>query len=205
MKRTIVAAMLCLILAAGCTILALQPPMAQYSPAVRLNAGGRFAGSGVVVAEKDGWYHVATCKHVILSRPLGTPWTVDGHPAELGGLHSDADAALLRFRVGTPRYRVAELADAEVDQDVTAVVFTPLQGRIRRLRQPGRITAVADDWLYASTGAVPGNSGGGVYTADGRCVGLISGMPVIAGQVWESAVQVVPAAKVRELLGKYVR
>ncbi len=156
---------------------------------VRVDAGRRFPGSGVVWHVEDGGALILTADHVIESEDeieLGLP---DGGTAgaTIVGRDENSDLALLRTQSGALTALVRG-GDAKVGQLALAVArpgdslatslgvvgaLTPASRGGRRGRQQGGESGrQADALIWTDASFYPGFGGGAFVDAEGRLIGL---------------------------------
>ena len=170
----------------------IQSVLAKVEPGVVLvrtqasRAGRIFpegAGTGVVLSA-DG--EVLTNAHVV-DRATSITVTLNeetrARPADLVGVDSDSDVALLRIRdaANLPTVSLGRSADLKVGDSVLAIGnalaleggLTVTQGIVSALNRSLRDNGGSLDGLIQTDAAInPGNSGGPLVTADGRVVGI---------------------------------
>jgi S1-C subfamily serine protease len=139
---------------------------------------GAGMGTGTVIASKGGRSLVLTCRHVVPD-PDGTILVKAGastYGAELLAVDDAADLAVLRVRAELPAVAVADVGPAD-GADLRQWGYTkggpmnPKHGPARE-HTNGKVDGKPFD--VRVTGIAPdfGDSGSGVFDADGRVVGV---------------------------------
>ena len=149
------------------------------------------SGSGVVVASGGGYYYFVTNHHVISSdNALVSEYKVtdaydNEYAAELITSDTDADLALLRFRIGTKALSVLEVESEIPDyEEAIAAIGNPLGkhntltfGKIKNYKE----VEVASDTggvevdfevLWHTAYLASGSSGGALLNAEMKIVGI---------------------------------
>lgn len=162
-------------------------------------------GSGTIV-RSDGY--ILTCAHVITS---GMGWTVTTHDgteytAKLVGYDSAADVALLKIDAkGLPCVRLGDSSKLHRGQWVFTVgsplglVDTVTTGVISHLDRHPYFEAPT---LQFDAAINPGNSGGGLFTLDGKQVGITSAIITPTG-AYSGISIAVPSNTARDVARKW--
>jgi serine protease Do len=187
--------------------------------------GYRGTGSGVIVAEKEGWYYVVTNRHVVgtnersvYSVTLGTvdgseKEVVSGDDVEWVGDDSLTDIAVLRLRapegVELPVTEFADSDAVEVGEWVLAL-GNPLelgnsvsQGIISAKNRSVNAVNRIDNHLQTTAVINPGNSGGPLLNLDGRIVGINNAIATDTGR-WAGIGFAIPGNMARDVADKLI-
>jgi hypothetical protein len=152
----------------------------MYEASVRIQVQceeGTYMGSGVAI---DGT-HVITARHVVTC-DIGEPMTIlvklrngmrifmdlKAHAAE------GRDISLLE--APDPGYSYFTTAEIRQDPPKIGEMSCVVSGQLwdeYSLRKCGAVGMVTDQYIVSSFHAVPGNSGSGLYDADGRIIGIL--------------------------------
>ncbi len=139
------------------------------------------AGSGVVIS-KDGY--IVTNNHVISDASSITVTTTDGksYEAQLVGADSDSDLAVIKIDASdlTPA-TFGKSSDLEVG-DVAIAIGNPLgelggtvtEGIISALDRQIEVDGTLMTLLQTDASISPGNSGGGLFDANGNLIGIVN-------------------------------
>ena len=139
------------------------------------------AGSGVIISE-DGY--IVTNNHVIDGAESVNVRLSDGttYPATYVGSDAQTDLAVIKIEAqGLPIATIGDSDELAVGQDVIAVGNplgqlggTVTDGIISALDRDISIDGFTMNLLQTNAAISPGNSGGGLFTADGELVGIVN-------------------------------
>jgi len=185
----------CILLLAGCAapIVYVQPADVRECPplegVVKVSTFFR-SGTGVVVAERDGWWYALTAKHV-----LGTVLVVDGEAGLTCATDPTYDVALVQFQ-SRKTYPIRRIVRPHLGQTCWAIGY-PHGGPFVHRGTVSRLTA---HHVYNDAGTVGGFSGGPLLDAHGNILGLLIDVKVDAsGPLWHIG-RAVHARHLRELV-----
>jgi S1-C subfamily serine protease len=161
------------------------PVFARHPAVVRLTVpmpeGARSLGSGVLAGTDEHFGYVLTAQHVVRDAK-GKPKVSFANGAVEHGevVKSDAASDLALIRVARPQVQPAEWADASPakgDQLVAAGFGS--DGKYQEALGPvvgfSGPTDKAPDWMVVKTEVRSGDSGGPVFTKDGKLAGVLWG------------------------------
>lgn len=153
--------------------------------------GSQYLGSGVIWAAEEEYLVIATAAHVAAdNEPLAVQF-VQGEPltAELSAVEDRVDLAFLRVdralvqEQGIPWQATRQ--DQKVCDALAAGEELLIMGSIEETADRIYSGSVTESWIYLEdfdnymllgrAYAIPGVSGGGVFTADGILVGILCG------------------------------
>ncbi|NWH09471.1 MAG: trypsin-like peptidase domain-containing protein [Alphaproteobacteria bacterium] len=142
-------------------------------------------GSGVVIDAEEGF--IVTNAHVLKGIDIASIVLLNGEeiPAELVGLDTDTDIALLRARItGVPALEFSDSAFLEVGDIVFAIGYprgldqTVSRGIVSGLERHGfddtEAGMAVQEFIQTDAAINPGNSGGPLIDSKGRIVGINS-------------------------------
>ena len=153
--------------------------------------GAKYLGSGVIWAAEEDYLVIATAAHVAEDNEPLTVQFVQGEPlaAEPGAAADRVDLAFLRVdrrqvqEQGIPWQAARQ--DQEVCDGLAAGEELLIMGSIEETADRIYSGSVTESWVYLEdfdnymllghAYAIPGVSGGGVFTADGILVGILCG------------------------------
>ena len=139
------------------------------------------SGSGVILTA-DGY--IATCAHVVEDATKITVILNDDteYAAELIGKDSRNDLAIIK--IDAQNLTPAEIGDSDmltVGEDVIAIGNplgelrgTATSGIISALRRPVTVEKVNMELIQTDAAISPGNSGGGLFNASGKLIGIVN-------------------------------
>jgi len=157
-------------------------PMDMYSP-IKDDFGNiltpRFfnhkivgAGSCFVVAKQNGYYYVATAKHIIAPNP--TQVLIDGQIGEHVESLKAIDVSILRFK-SKKNYPIYELGNAEFMEDAWLIGFPgSLDTKRRKFTVKGSICNISKGEIWFSGGGTYGMSGGVLLNRRNEALGVVS-------------------------------
>lgn len=157
-----------------------------YSSIVNTQGG---AGSGVMVAEDDGYTYIVTNNHVIEGNYSSiTVRTVEGkeYSAQIVGSDWLSDIAVLKIQAKGLKHAVwASSADVRLGQSIIAI-GNPLgslggsvsRGVISCIERTIKVEGVPMKLLQIDAAINPGNSGGGLFDTNGNLVGIVNAKSV---------------------------
>ena len=163
------------------------PEVAQEAKDVTVIINGQNPGSGVIIAKKENTYFVLTAKHVVATEDEYEIVTNDGQQYILDYRRvkkiPDVDLALVQF-TSNQNYSVAKIGDSDAATEGQGIYISgwphPGQAITDRIFQittgyiSGRAFGVAEegyDLVYTNI-TRSGMSGGGVFDAQGRLIGI---------------------------------
>lgn len=143
------------------------------------------AGSGVIISNEDGVGYIVTNQHVIDGAENVTVTLRDGtttYPAEIVGSDKDADVALIKIKADN--LATANFGDSSTLAvgDYVVAIGNPL-GTLGGTVTDGIISALAREvtiedrnmtLLQTNAQISPGNSGGGLFNANGELIGIVN-------------------------------
>ena len=148
-------------------------------------------GSGVIYKEVDGLYYVVTNAHVVedMSKVQIYRGGVKYYPATVVGKDTKNDIAVLTFSLdifGGEVY-VHDIFNYENEDQVivgqtTLAIGCPLELDNYNILTTGIVSKVTYSKIMTSAELNPGNSGGGLFNASGRLIGINT-----EKQVWTSS------------------
>lgn len=139
------------------------------------------SGSGVILTS-DGY--IATCAHVVEDATKITVILNDDteYEAKLVGKDSRNDLAIIKIEAAN--LTAAEIGDSDmltVGEDVIAIGNplgelrgTATSGIISALRRPVTVEKVNMELIQTDAAISPGNSGGGLFNAAGKLIGIVN-------------------------------
>ena len=139
------------------------------------------SGSGVILTS-DGY--IATCAHVVEDATKITVILNDDteYEAKLVGKDSRNDLAIIKIEAAN--LTAAEIGDSDmltVGEDVIAIGNplgelrgTATSGIISALRRPVTVEKVNMELIQTDAAISPGNSGGGLFNAGGKLIGIVN-------------------------------
>lgn len=153
--------------------------------------GSQYLGSGVIWAAEEEYLVIATAAHVAAdNEPLAVQF-VQGEPltAELSAVEDRVDLAFLRVDRALVQEQGIPWQAARQDQKVCDALAAGeellIMGSIEETADRIYSGSVTESWIYLEdfdnymllgrAYAIPGVSGGGVFTADGILVGILCG------------------------------
>ncbi len=139
------------------------------------------SGSGVILTT-DGY--IATCAHVVDGASSIKVTLNDDTTYEATVVGSDSRNDLAIIKIGAENLVAAEIGDSNmltVGEDVIAIGNplgelrgTATSGIISALRRPVVIDSVEMELVQTDAAISPGNSGGGLFNASGRLIGIVN-------------------------------
>ena len=146
-----------------------------------MNRADGSTGSGTLIDARDGSGLVATVDHIVRDAPQG-PYVLQGpdgqsYPATLIARRPAADLALME--IDNPGWEPSGVAHPFDGQNVIMVGITGGR-RTARIKRVNTYDASRTN-LELSMPAFPGDSGGGVFDAEHRLVGVIWGSDAVEG------------------------
>lgn len=157
-------------------------------------------GAGAVVACRGGYWWVITAAHVVIP-PLGLE--VDGRPADIEALSAKNDLALVKFR-SVREYKPYQLARASVGQRCHIVGYPKIpEGGEKAQKQVvsvGHVGRIADGRIWANAGVCPGFSGAAMLDNQGRLLGIMNTLVIIAETRYETLAAGAESTQIAELM-----
>lgn len=148
--------------------------------------GATGLGSGIIFEQDEGYYYIMTNAHVVVNGTNFKITLADGSEkdAELVGLDTQSDIAVVRFKDDGGTYTVAEMGDSDILQvgEPVLAIGTPITLDLSGSVTHGIISALnrnlqlESSISYIQTDAAinAGNSGGALANAYGQVIGINS-------------------------------
>ncbi len=143
------------------------------------------AGSGVIISNEDGVGYIVTNQHVIDGAENVTVTLRDGtttYDAEIVGSDKDADVALIKIKADNLSTATFGDSSTLAVGDYVVAIGNPL-GTLGGTVTDGIISALAREvtiedrnmtLLQTNAQISPGNSGGGLFNANGELIGIVN-------------------------------
>ncbi|MCR5041597.1 MAG: trypsin-like peptidase domain-containing protein [Clostridia bacterium] len=174
-------------------------------------------GSGIIMSEKDGWYYIVTCAHVISEKNatfmVKTASDVE-YAAEMVGYDSKTDLGILRIEA--EGLKIAEFGDSTVCKvgDTVYAIGNPgglefagsfTAGIISAIDRPISSSSTSGytmDCIQHDAAINPGNSGGALVNAYGQVIGINS--IKIVDEEYEGMGFAIPITEASEILNELI-
>lgn len=172
----------------------------------------RSSGSGVIIAQ-DGY--IITCEHVVAGAQTVSVRTIDNRVywANVRGTDAENDVALLK--INADNLTVASTGDVNwslIGKKVDAIgnpggtlSDTVSEGILYAVRHPARVEGRHLTLMLSSAQVSPGCSGGGLFTPDGKLIGMIDAEAGLKGIRGSHFCCAIPIDTVMGVVGKWMQ